>query len=277
MAPLLAILASICYGSGDFLGGLASRKSSSLAVAAISQALGLAPLAIALLVAGRATPRATDMAWGAAAGLAGAIALALFFKALTLGRMGVMAPIASATGDAVAVIIGFALGERPGPLVIGGFVLAVVSIVLVAQDRANRDGTTERGIFVAIGCGIALGAWYTCLRPTAVAAGLWPLVAARAVSLPLLILGTRARGRSLALPRNVLVIALASGVLDILANVCYLIAVRQSMLSVVATLASLNPIVTVALAWRVLHERLRAPQYLGLALGIAAMAMISVG
>ena len=72
-------------------------------------------------------------------------------------------------------------------------------------------------------------------------------------------------------------IALPSGTLDIVANVCYLIAVRQGMLSVVATLASLNPIVTVALAWSVLHERLRPVQYLGLALGIAAMAMISLG
>lgn len=277
MAPLLAILASICYGSGDFLGGLASRKSSASAVAAISQLLGLAPLAIALLVAGPATPRTADLAWGAVAGLAGGIALALFFKALTLGPMGVMAPIASATGAAVAVLIGFALGERPGPLVLAGFVLAVVSIVLVAQDRSGPDGSRGGGIFVAIGCGIALGAWYTCLRPTSVAAGLWPLVAARAVSLPILMLWTRARGRSLVLPRSVLWIALPSGVLDILANVCYLIAVRQGMLSIVATLASLNPIVTVALAWRVLHERLRAPQYLGLALGIAAMALISLG
>jgi uncharacterized membrane protein len=277
MAPLLAILASICYGSGDFLGGLASRKSSALAVAAVSQLLGLAPLAIALLVAGPASPRTADFAWGAAAGLAGAIALALFFKALTLGRMGVIAPIASATGDAVAVLIGFALGERPAPIVLVGFGLALLSIVLVAQNRSGPDGATERGVFTAIGCGIALGAWYTCLRPTTIAAGLWPLVTARAVSLPILLLGTRATGRSLRLPRSVLAIALPSGVLDILANVCYLIAVRQGMLSVVATLASLNPIVTVALAWRVLHERLRLPQYLGLALGIAAMAMISLG
>jgi drug/metabolite transporter (DMT)-like permease len=277
MAPLLAILAAICYGGGDFLGGLASRKSSALAVAAVSQFLGLAPLAIALLVAGPAAPHRADFAWGAAAGFAGAIALALFFKALTLGRMGVMAPIASATGDAVAVLIGFALGERPTPIVLAGFVLAVVSIGLVAQDRSGPDGSTERGVFVAIGCGIALGAWYTCLRFTSVAAGLWPLVMARAVSLPVLILWTRVRGRSLVLPRSVLLIALPSGVLDILANVCYLIAVRHGMLSIVATLASLNPIVTVALAWRVLHERLRAPQYLGLALGIAAMAMISLG
>lgn len=277
MAPVLAILASIFYGSGDFLGGLASRKSSALAVAAVSQLLGLAPLAIALLIAGPASPRTADLVWGAAAGLAGAVALALFFKALTLGRMGVMAPIASASGDAVAVLIGFALGERPAPLVLAGFVLAIISIVLVAQDRRSADGATERGVFVAIGCGIALGAWYTCLRPTSVAAGLWPLVTARAVSLPILLLGTRARGRSLVLPRSVLMIALPSGVFDIVANVCYLIAVRQGMLSIVATLASLNPIVTVALAWRVLHERLRAPQYLGLALGIAAMALISLG
>jgi drug/metabolite transporter (DMT)-like permease len=277
MAPLLAILASICYGSADFLGGLASRKSSALAVAAVSQFVGLAPLAIALLVAGPSTPSTADLAWGAAAGLAGAAALALFFKALTLGRMSVMAPIASATGAAVAVIIGFALGERPGPLVLAGFALAVVSIVLVAQDRSGPDGSTERGVLTALACGIALGAWYTCLHPTSIAAGLWPLVMARAVSLPLLGLATRLRGRSLRLPRDVMAIALPSGTLDIVANVCYLIAVRQGMLSVVATLASLNPIVTVALAWSVLHERLRPAQYLGLALGLAAMAMISLG
>jgi drug/metabolite transporter (DMT)-like permease len=66
-------------------------------------------------------------------------------------------------------------------------------------------------------------------------------------------------------------------VLDIIANVCYLIAVRQGMLSVVATLASLNPVVTVGLAWWLLHERLRPPQYIGLAVGVAAMAMISLG
>jgi drug/metabolite transporter (DMT)-like permease len=276
MAPLLAILASICYGSADFLGGLASRKSSALAVAAVSQFVGIAPLAIALLVAGPSTPSTADLAWGASAGLAGAAALALFFKALTLGRMSVMAPIASATGAAVAVLIGFALGERPGPLVLAGFALAVVSIVLVAQDRSGPDGSTQRGVLTALACGIALGAWYTCLHPTSIAAGLWPLVMARA-ALPLLGLATRLRGRSLRLPREVMAIALPSGTLDIVANVCYLIAVRQGMLSVVATLASLNPIVTVALAWSVLHERLRPVQYLGLALGIAAMAMISLG
>ena len=277
MAPLLAILASICYGSGDFLGGLASRKSSALSVAAVSQLLGLAPLAIAILIAGPATPRPSDLAWGAVAGLAGGVALALFFKALTLGRMSVISPIASSTGAAVAVLIGFALGERPGPVVLGGFLLAVVSIVLVAQDRSGPDGATERGVLTAIGCGIALGAWYTFLKPTSIAAGLWPLVMARAVSLPLLLVATHTRGRSLRLPRDVLAIALPSGVLDIAANVLYLIAVRQGMLGVVATLASLNPITTVALAWSILHERLRAPQYLGLALGLAAMAMISLG
>jgi uncharacterized membrane protein len=277
MAPLLAILAAICYGSGDFLGGLASRKSSALAVAAMSQILGLAPLAIAMLLAGPSAPKTADFAWGAVAGLAGGIALALFFKALTLGRMSVISPIASATGAAVAVLIGVAFGERPAPIVLAGFMLAVVSIGLVAQGRSGPEGSTERGVLTAIGCGIALGAWYTFLKPTSIAAGLWPLAMARAVSLPLLLLGTHTTGRSLRLPRSVMAIALPSGVLDIAANVFYLIAVRQGMLSVVATLASLNPVVTVALAWSVLHERLRAPQYLGLALGIAAMAMISLG
>jgi len=161
--------------------------------------------------------------------------------------------------------------------VLTGCVLALTSIVLVSQERRSPGATATLAVPVALGCGLALGAFYTCLHPTTKAAGLWPLVMARAVSLPILLGATRVTGRSLRLPLRVMAIVLPCGVLDIIANVCYLIAVRQGMLSVVATLASLNPVVTVGLAWWLLHERLRLPQYIGLAVGVAAMAMISLG
>jgi drug/metabolite transporter (DMT)-like permease len=271
MAALLAVTASVLYGSADFLGGLASRKSGPLTVSALAQLIGLSALAVAVVANGPATPRPADLAWGAAGGFAGAFALGLFYYALSIGRMSVVAPVAAATGVSVAVLVGFAAGERPSPVVVLGIALALVSIALVGQE--GPGATRKRPVFVAIIAGVAIGAFYACFRYTSPAAGLWPLVMARAVSLPMLLVAAR----SIRVPRSALAIIIPCGVLDIAANVCYLDAVRNGSLSVIATLASLYPAVTAALAWWVLRERLRIPQYVGLGLAGVAIAMISFG
>jgi uncharacterized membrane protein len=279
MAALLAVLASALYGSADFLGGMASRKSAPLTVAALSQLIGIGALAVAVLVNGPAVATRADLAWGAAAGVAGAFALALFYQALSIGRMSVVAPVAAATGDAFAVIIGLAAGERPSPVVLLGIALVLISIALVSQDNAAHasGGAARRAVVIAIASGVAIGAFYAAFRYTSVNAGLWPLVVARAVSLPMLLVANKSTGRSLRVPRGVLGIVAACGVIDIAANVCYLDAVRTGALSVIATLASLYPAVTAALAWWILRERLQLPQYVGLAVGAVAIVMISMG
>jgi drug/metabolite transporter (DMT)-like permease len=271
MAALLAVTASVLYGSADFLGGLASRKNGALTVSALAQLIGLSALAVAVLVSPAASPRPTDLAWGAAAGVAGAFALGLFYYALSIGRMSVVAPVAAATGDLVAVLVGFAAGERPSPIVLLGIALALVSIALVGQEGPGAP--RRRPVFMAILSGIAIGAFYACFRYTSPAAGVWPLVMARAVSLPMLLVAAR----SIRVPRRALAIIIPCGVLDIAANVCYLDAVRHGSLSVIATLASLYPAVTAALAWWILRERLRLPQYVGLAFAGVAIVMISLG
>jgi uncharacterized membrane protein len=277
MAAVLAMMASALYGSADFLGGMASRKTAPLTVAALSQLIGIVALAAAVWAAGPATPRSADLIWGGVAGFAGAFGLALFYHALSVGRMSVVAPVAAATGDAVAVVIGFASGERPSPVVLLGIVLVLVSIGLVGQDSAGNSGTHRRAVGIAIASGVAIGAFYAAFRYTSPSAGLWPLVMARAVSLPMLLVATKATGKPLRVSRGVLAILIPCGVLDIAANVCYLDAVRQGALSIIATLASLYPAVTASLAWWILRERLRPPQYVGIAVAGAAIALISFG
>jgi len=277
-AIALALLASTLYGAADFCGGLASRQSTALTVAAVAQGFGIVVLAGVLLISPRSPFAPADVVWGAAAGICGALGITLFYQALKVGRMSVVAPITAATGDVVPVLVGFAMGERPSALVVLGFALALGSIVLVGQDQQTTSGSSGRSVLVALAGGLAIGMFLVCLRRTSPGAGLWPVLFARAVSLSLLLGATRIGRQSLRVSdRKVLLIVAAAGILDTTANACYVIAVHQGSLGVVATLASLYPAVTVVLAWWFLRERLRIPQYVGLVLCTAAIALISLG
>src|SRR5262245_36809918 len=137
MAALLALSAAVAYGAGDFLGGLASRREPASAVVLWSHIVGFfLLLAAAPLVGGSVTNR--DLAIGAAAGLAGGLGVAGFYKALSLGRMGVVASITGLLSAAVPVVAGFGKGERPTSAALAGIALALVAITLVSREgRSN--------------------------------------------------------------------------------------------------------------------------------------------
>lgn len=287
MYIILALTTSMLYGGADFLGAVASRRSAALAVSAVSQGAGLLVMAVALFLLPRAHPVRADFAWGLATGIAGACSLGFFFSAFTVGRIGVVAPIAAAVGAAVPVIAGLAFGERPGRLAWLGILLAIGAIVLIAWDpnpmpiagvsAERRAPRTDRSVLLAVAAGVAIGAFYTFLRRATAGAGLWPLLVARAVSCPLLFFAARVQRQPLTALRGLLPIVIGSGLLDITANVCYFIAVHEGPLSVVATLASLYPAATVLLAYMVLREHLHRYQLAGLAVGTAAIVLISSG
>jgi drug/metabolite transporter (DMT)-like permease len=204
-----------------------------------------------------------------------------------MGRIGVVAPIAAAVGAAIPVLVGLTLGEQLGPTVWLGIVLALGSIVLigwepkpmpVAGDAAVEGAPhLDRSVVLAIAAGLAIGSFYSCLRRATAESGLWPLLVARAVSCPLLLLAARVKQQPLPRLRGVLPIVIWSGLLDIIANVCYFVAVHHGPLGVMATLASLYPAATVLLAYVILREHLHRRQVVGLAVGTAAIALISGG
>jgi drug/metabolite transporter (DMT)-like permease len=287
MAIVLALATSVLYGAADFLGAIASRRSAALAVSAVSQGVGLLAMTVAVALLPSAHPTHADIGWGLVLGMVGACSLGFFFSALTLGRIGVVTPIAAAVGAAVPVLVGMLAGERPGLIVYAGIVLAVGAIVLigwepnpiaVAGDAAGRGAPRlDRSVMLALLAGVAIGAFYTILHRTSEAAGLWPLLIARAVSCPLLFIAARVGRQPLASLRGVLLMVACSGLLDIIANICYFVAVHHGPLGVIATLASLYPAATVLLAYAILREHLHRRQLMGLAVGSAAIVLISVG
>jgi len=140
----IAILASVLFGAADFLGGLATTRAPTYSVVVVSQAAGVVLLAIALPLLPAATIAPADLLWGAAAGCAGGIGVALLYRGLASGPMSVVAPVTAVCAVIVPVIAGLWLGERPSAVTLAGIGLAVVAVALAGQSVHAEDLTIKR-------------------------------------------------------------------------------------------------------------------------------------
>ena len=279
----MAILSAVFYGAGDFVGGLTSRRAPTLAVVFVSQVAGALALLVALPFLSAASVNRWDLLWGGLAGLAGGTGVALLYRGLAVGTMSVVAPTTAVCAVIVPVAVAIALGERPGPIPLFGIGVALGAIVLVSQGAAppvtgSAGPRRSDGVVLAIASGMAIGLFFLALARTSSAAGMWPLLAARATSATLFaaLAGVAGHG-ALRMPRTVLPMAIACGLLDMAANGLYLVASRGGPLSLIVTLASLYPASTVVLARVVLHERLSRVQLAGVLTCLIAIVLIVGG
>lgn len=278
VAVVLALASAVVYGASDFLGGLASRRTSVFGVVALSQLAGLVALVALLpLLGGPVT--AADLWAGAAAGLAGAAGLLIFFRALAGGVMSVVAPVTAVTAAAVPVLAGTLGGERIGPWATAGIVLALAAVVLVSAEGglAALRGARPASLTPALVAGAAFGLFFVLLDRTSQDAGLTPLVAARLASVTLVAAVALGSGQSLRPNRAALPLVLVSGVGDMTANALFLLATQTGgQLAITGVLASLYPVSTVVLAQLVLRERLVPAQLAGLVSAGAAVVLITL-
>ena len=286
MLYVLTLASAALYGAADFLGGMASRRAHAIPIVVVSQFAGLIALTAILPLLEAATPARNDWIWGSAAGLAGGIGVALLYHALAHGSMAIVAPITAVCAVSLPVAAAIALGERPGIGTSAGIALAIAAIVLVSQQSAsNGDGggpvaqgfspvARASSVGIALASGVARGVFFLALARTSAHAGMWPLVAARAVSFVLFAALALVTRRSLRMPRNVVAIAMAGGIIDMVANLLYLVATRYGPLSIVVTLSSLYPASTVLLARTVLGERISVVQTAGIVCALVAVMLI---
>jgi drug/metabolite transporter (DMT)-like permease len=273
---VLALASALVYGTADFLGGLASRRVAAVIVTFVSQCAGLASLLLVLPFAHGDGLIATDLAWGAAGGLAGAVALVCFYWALASGTMSVVAPLTAVVSAVVPVLTGLALGERPSAWALVGVGLALPAIALIAWETAEgRRRASRRVLLAAIAAGAGFGFFFVALGRTTGDSGLWPLVGARTASISLLAIVLVATSRRPTTPRDSRVVIVTAGVLDTTANALYLAAASQGLLSLVAVVAALYPASTVVLARVVLGERVQRWQLGGFALAAVAVGLVA--
>jgi drug/metabolite transporter (DMT)-like permease len=264
-----ALIASLLWGTADFLGGQASRRHPAAMVAFIGQTVGFVALALILVFHG---VDAKAIGPGVITGLLGAVAVLSFYRALAVGTMSIIAPIV-ATSAVVPVLWAVLDGERPGTLQWIGIVAALLGVILASNEPGGQAENMRKALQLAFVAAIGIGLSLVTLDRAAEHDALTGVAAARAVAAPILlgvVLAQRARAPVRAWPTVALV-----GLLDTAANSAFAIATTSGLLSLVAVLGGLFPVVTVALAYFFLHERLRGVQRAGVLLALAGIPLIS--
>jgi len=275
MSQVLALTSAVFYGIGDFLGGIATRRSSVWTVTAWSQTLGLAMLAIGLIVVPFEVVTAADILWGALAGVIALTSLAALYSTLASGSMTIVAPIAGVTTAVIPVIVDLSQGAELSLRHWVGIGLALAAVLLIGFDPAGKS-TDVRMIGRAVFAGTVFGVFFIALSQTSEASGLWPLVSARAVTIPLAFaiagfkrVASPPRGRDLG-------ILAVLGNLDMAANVSITLALQRGPLGISAVLSSLYPAFTAITAVIVLHERPRPSQTVGIVLAMGAILTLAL-
>jgi drug/metabolite transporter (DMT)-like permease len=282
MAVLLGVLVAASFGSGDFLGGQASKRSPTLTVLLVAQGTAVAgAVIVTLLVGARVAPH--DIGFGALAGCVNIVGIGLLYRGLAVGPMGVVAPLTAVAASVLPIGWGLATGERPSAVVVVGVVFAMAAGALVSRQPDDPAGPPPNttGIVLAIAAGACLGASLVLYLQTESESGLWPVLAARIAALVLVAFAlavVAARGPKLRFPADTdRILALGAGALDVTATTLLLLAVRRGLILVVAPLAALAPAATVLLARFVLEERLHAGQRIGLVLALVGLVLIAAG
>lgn len=275
MAALLALGASLCWGAGDFLGGRAARVVHVLTVVAVSQLIGLLAVLGWAMLSSDPLPPAADVAPAAAAGVGGAIGLAALYRSMAIGAMGVVAPI-SALAPLLPLAVGIASGGRPSPVQLLGTALALTGVAVLSREPGNgRRRAAGTGLALVAAAGF--GAYFVLLDAAADTSVPWAVAIARATAATLSVAAAWRLAAPLRPPRAVLPVLVAVGLADVGANVLFGLASTRGLLAVVSVLASLYPVVTVALARLVLGERLAVSQRLGGAGAIAGASLVASG
>jgi drug/metabolite transporter (DMT)-like permease len=260
----------------DFSGGSLTRRLPTFAVTVVSQAAGFVALLVAVGVRGQVDWRSFSL--GVVAGLGGGAGLAAFYRALSLGTMSVVSPLA-AVGAVVPFGIALATGERPSTLALVGAVAALGGAVLASvEERRSESPERARAVVLALVAAGALGLFiYFLGLGSREGDALSTLVGARVGSLALLVVLALVLRAPLGVPRASVWAVAAVGLADVSANALFAFASGHGLLALVAVLGSLYPVVTVILAHVLLGERLTRPQQVGVAVALAGVAAIAGG
>ncbi len=263
------------WGTGDFSGGLATRRGTIYQVIVVVQAVGLGVIVALTVALGEPVPTGQVLFLGALTGIAGAFGLALLYQALAVGRMGVVAPVTSIVAGVIPVLVGVGANGLPGGLTLVGFALALLAVWWIS--RADAVSHVQLGeLALPVAAGVTIGVFSVLIAAATTTSLGWPLLMARVTSTLVLLLLAIALQKSWRPARAALPLVLLAGVLDASGNIFFALAAQIGRLDTAAVVSGLYPAFTALLAWGVLKERLTGRQWAGLVLAVTAVMLISV-
>jgi drug/metabolite transporter (DMT)-like permease len=274
-----SLAAVFLWGLSDFAGGYASRRANAFVLCAFSHICAFVlMLAIALLQNGP-FPSHASVFWSLLAGAVGGFSLALFYRALAIGQMGLTAPISALLGAAIPTLADVALEGAPSRWAVAGFLLAIFAIWLItrpeSQDQTGDPGR-PKGIALAAMAGLGFAGFYLCIHQ-ATGSTIWLAAISRVGSFSATAIAVLATRAPITLDREGIALGTLAGCVDITASALFIFASQRGRLDQAVVITSLYPAVTVLLARIFLKERFSRWKFVGLLAALAAVPMLAAG
>jgi drug/metabolite transporter (DMT)-like permease len=308
-APAACSLAAVfIWGTSDFTGGYASRRANAFVFTAFSHLCALVLMVVLALAQHASLPSRTTILWALLAGGIGGFSLAIFYRALAEGKMGLTAPIAALLGAAIPTLADIAIEGAPHAWTFAGFALAIVAIWLITRaeparkpepddklnewgrallpvptqpcdqiDDEEKTGAVPKGVAVAALAGVGFAAFYLCIRQAGAGSPLWIAAVSRLASFIVTAVAVIATGAPIRLDLPGAAMAAVAGSLDITGSALFIFASQHGRLDEAVVISSLYPAVTVILARLVLKEHFSRWRFIGLLAALAAVPMIAGG
>ncbi|MBK9924074.1 MAG: DMT family transporter [Anaerolineales bacterium] len=279
---LYGLLSSTSWGTADFIGGLATKKTSAIRVLYLAEIAGFVPFLFLAIILREPIPPINDLLISALASIVGLAGLIFLYRALAEGQMTTSAPVSALFAALIPVLFGiFTLG-LPSLATLIGFGLAFLAVWLISQtDSTNwrfplRGLRTISNLRLPLLSGLFFGCYFILVHKATINAFFWPLTAARlagCIALGLFALITRQPAMP---PRETWTFCILNGVIDIMGNAFYVLATHTGRIDVAAVLGALYPASTVLLAWIFLKEKISVVQGMGIVLAFIAIVLFTL-
>jgi drug/metabolite transporter (DMT)-like permease len=275
LAPVVySLTAVLAWGTSDFLGGYATRRANAFLFTTAVNVGGLLMMLILAASTQAPLPSARSVIWVLAGGVSGGASLAVFYRALSSGRMGLTAPVAAVLGAAIPTLFSMFTEGWPGPNRLAGYFLAAVGLWLITR---TEDGSSPEGIGFAVLAGLGFAGFYLCVRQAGDAPAVWIALFTRVGGLvatgAIVLIQRRFRDITAAGIRW----AVVTGCVDSLGTLLFARASQSGRLDEAVVLCSLYPAVTVLLARLFLKEHFTRWRFVGLLAALVSVPMIAAG
>lgn len=275
LGAIVALVAAVVWGSGDYAGGRAARRHHPYQVLGLVSLSGLALMIVAFLVRGESWPDGSSVLWSALAGLAGGFGIAALYHGLATAQAAVVSPTSAVVGAILPVLVGTLTAGFPGPFKMGGMLAGLLGIWIVTRCSATSSDGGRGGFSLGILAGLGFGGFFICMAQVPRGAVFAPLIVSKALATALAFVVLALRRLTLPSP-SASPVALAAGLLDAGGNVFYLVASHMTRLDFAAVIASMSPAMTVVLSWLWGRQGVSRLQWFGVALCMAGVALISL-
>jgi drug/metabolite transporter (DMT)-like permease len=272
----LGLVSAATWGGSDFVGGIGARRAPAILVVASGHIFSLLVLLAICQGMRLALPGSHYLVYAALGGFEGSLALAVFYRALSMGAMGLTAALTGLLTALVPVLFSMVHDGLPTPLAAVGLALGLVAIWLITHTPADSGpASPTKALLLGALAGIGFGTQLILFKFASGGGILWTMTSARAAGALAMILFLTVMPPK-APWRGFWLTGILAGSLDTIGNLFYLSATRLGRLDVAAVVCSLYPAGTILLAAFVLRERPTRRQVAGMALALTAVMLLSI-